>query len=135
MYYVGGERISGDILSEQKENIYSEIKFRNLKNMVELADKLREYLYNGNVDIIGNVLHKGWLYKKELASRVSNQGVDNLYEKAMKCGATGGKLLGAGGTGFLLFHSNDHERLKKQMGCKVLPLAIDKEGAKVIFYE
>ena len=52
----------------------------------------------------------------------------------MKYGAIGGKLLGAGGTGFLLIYSNDHENLKKYLMCKILPFGIDREGTKIIFY-
>ena len=53
----------------------------------------------------------------------------------MKHGASGGKLLGAGGTGFLLIYADKHESLKEHLGCKVLPFSIDREGAKIIFYE
>lgn len=135
LYHVGGERRAGDVLTEQKNNISIEAKFQNLKKMVMLADELRETLYEGKVDAVGGMLHKGWLYKKELASMISNDNINNLYTKAMKYGAIGGKLLGAGGTGFLLIYSEDHENLKKHLGCKVLPFSIDREGTKVIFYE
>ena len=71
MYHVGGERRSGDILHEQKNNISIEGKFKNLEKMVMLADELRNVLHEERIDEIGDILHKGWLYKKELASGIS----------------------------------------------------------------
>ena len=135
LYYIGGKRKAGDILNEQKRNMLNEEKFQNLRKMVTLADELRDVLNKENADPLGALLHKGWLYKKELAGGISNEGIDGLYNKALEHGATGGKLLGAGGAGFLLFYSNNHESLKKHLGCKVLPFSIDREGAKIIFYE
>ena len=135
LYYIGGKRKAGNILNEQKRNMLNEEKFQNLRKMVTLADELRDVLGKENTDQLGALLHKGWLYKKELASGISNKGIDGLYNKAVEHGATGGKLLGAGGAGFLLFYSNNHESLKKHLGCKVLPFSIDREGAKIIFYE
>ncbi len=135
LYYIGGERRSGDILNEQKKTISLEDKFQNLKKMVSLTDELRESLYEEKINAVGGILHKGWLYKKELTSGISNTGIDDLYERSIKYGATGGKLLGAGGTGFLLIYSEDHDILRKHLGCKVLSFRIDREGTKIIFYE
>ncbi len=135
LYYTGGKRRAGDILNEQKKNLSDKDKFQNLEKMVELAEELRGVLQEENINAVGDILHKGWIYKKELASGISNEEIDNLYDKAMKCGAAGGKLLGAGGTGFLLIYSEDHKALGKHFGCKALPFSIDREGAKVIFYE
>lgn len=135
LYYIGGTRRANDILAEQKRNISDKDKFQNLVKMVQLANELKESLQEEKIDDIIDILQKGWLYKKELASGISNEDIDKLYEKAIKHGADGGKLLGAGGTGFLLIYSNGHEVLKKQLNCKVLPFNIDREGTKIIFYE
>ena len=135
LYYTGGTRRSGDILNEQKKNVSDKDKFQNLEKMVVLADELRGVLQEENINAVGDILHKGWIYKKELASGISNKEIDSLYDRAIKCGATGGKLLGAGVTGFLLIYSKGHEILKKNMGCKTLPFKIDREGTKIIFYE
>lgn len=135
LYYIGGKRKAGDILNEQKMNMLNEEKFQRLRKMVTLADELRDVLSKENAGSLGAFLHKGWLYKKELASGISNEDIDDLYNKAAEHGASGGKLLGAGGAGFLLFYANNHESLKKHLGCKVLPFNIDREGTKIIFYE
>ena len=135
LYHIGGERKSGDILQEQKHNISVDAKFQNLKKMVALADGLREALHNEKIDVVGDTLHKGWLYKKDLARGISNSDIDSLYAEALRNGAVGGKLLGAGGTGFLLIFSENHTTLRKHLQCKVLPFTIDREGTKIIFYE
>jgi D-glycero-alpha-D-manno-heptose-7-phosphate kinase len=135
LYYTGGKRRACDILNEQKKNLSDKDKFQNLKKMVKLTEELRGALQEENINAVGDILHRGWIYKKELASGISNGEIDNLYDKAMECGAAGGKLLGAGGTGFLLIYSKDHKALGKHLGCKALPFSIDREGTKIIFYE
>jgi D-glycero-alpha-D-manno-heptose-7-phosphate kinase len=102
--------------------------------MVTLADELRDILNKENVDALGSLLHRGWLHKKELARGISNEHIDALYDKAVEHGASGGKLLGAGGTGFLLFYADNHEALKKHIKCKALSFNVDREGTKIIFY-
>lgn len=135
LYYVGGERRSSEILSEQKNNISQETKYQNLRKMVMLADELKEALQDEKIDAVGGILHRGWIYKRKLASGITNDDIDGLYDKAIKYGATGGKLLGAGGTGFLLIYANGHNHLQRHLGSKVLPFGIDREGTKIIFYE
>ena len=135
MYYIGGNRRSRDILGEQRENMAEGKNFENLKKLVSLAYELREVLQEERVGAVGDILHKGWLYKKELATGISNENIDGLYDEAIKNGATGGKLLGAGGTGFLLLYSEDHGLLIKHLGHKVLPFNVDREGTKILFYE
>lgn len=135
LYYTGGERRSSDILNMQKKNITDDGMAGNLKKMVMLTDELRDAFQEDNIDITGNMLHTGWVYKKELSSGISNENIDELYYKALRLGAVGGKLLGAGGTGFLLIYSMAQETLERELGCKALPFSIDKEGSKIIFYE
>ena len=100
-----------------------------------LASELRDAFLDEKLETVGAILHRGWLYKKELASNISNSDIDDLYNTALKYNATGGKLLGAGGTGFFLIYSKDHKQLQKHLGCRVLPFRIDREGTKIIFYE
>ena len=135
LYHIGGERRASDILSEQKNNIAIEDKYQNLKKMVMLASELRDAFLDEKLETVGAILHRGWLYKKELASNISNSDIDDLYNTALKYDAIGGKLLGAGGTGFFLIYSKDHKQLQKHLGCRVLPFRIDREGTKIIFYE
>ena len=135
LYYIGGKRRAGDILSEQKTNMSDADKFQNLQMMVKLAEELYVKLTDEGIRCLGDLLHKGWILKKELASGISNQEIDALYEKALGSGAAGGKLLGAGGNGFLLLYSDDHSKMQDSFGCRALPFEIDKEGSKIIYYE
>lgn len=135
LFYVGGKRRASDILGEQKKNMMDDKKIHNLRKMVMLADELKDILNKNDIDALGDVLHKGWLYKKELANGISNEVIDSLYDKAMEHGASGGKLLGAGGAGFLLIYTSKNEGLSKHLGCTTLPFNIDREGTKIIFYE
>ena len=135
LYYTGGVRSANLILNEQKNNILNEYTIRYLKKMLILVEKFREMLNNKNIQGIDRILNDGWYLKKKLAKGISNTSIEELYLKAIANGATGGKLLGAGGEGFLLLCSNNHQSLIKKMKSKTLPFKIDKEGTKILFYE
>ena len=111
MFYTGKTRAAGSILAEQKKNTTNdEAKIKNLHKMVQLSKDLKEELLKGNTNAMGEILHTGWMYKKELANGISNQDIDYYYDLAIKNGALGGKLLGAGGGGFLLFYVEEQHR-------------------------
>ncbi|MDD9954347.1 MAG: GHMP kinase [Candidatus Woesearchaeota archaeon] len=137
MFYTGITRKATTILAEQQQNtISSEAKFNNLKKMRDLANELRVELMNGNVHAIGEFLHKGWTYKKDLASGISSGNIDEYYEQARQAGAVGGKILGAGGGGFLLFWCppEKHEALKKALGdLEHVPIRLEPQGAHIIY--
>lgn len=136
LYYVGGQRNSREILEDQNNNISTETKqFEFLKTMVAQVDLCRQFLVEGCFDELGKLLHQGWVSKKKLAQNISNSKIENCYKKAIQHGAKGGKLLGAGGAGFLLLLHLDHSSLSSSMECMTLPLKIDREGSKIIFYE
>jgi D-glycero-alpha-D-manno-heptose-7-phosphate kinase len=135
LYYVGGKRKAGGILSEQKQNMSTRRSMQTVQAMVSLTGELQEVLQKEEIGAVGTLLHKGWLLKKDLASGISNDEIDGLYAKALQHGAIGGKLLGAGGTGFLLLYSEDHAALGNHLRCRTLPFQIDREGTKVLFYD
>lgn len=103
MFWTGHQRDASGVLAEQKENTGD--KFAHLRAMRAQVDELNGALSREVIDVreIGDVLHKGWLMKRELASAISNTRIDGWYGRAMAAGAEGGKLCGAGGGGFLLF--------------------------------
>ena len=84
---------------------------------------------------MGEILHKNWLLKKTLANGISNLVIDEAYEKALAAGAVGGKLLGAGGGGFLLFYVpvNKQDLVKKAIGLPQMPIVFDRQGSSVIY--
>lgn len=134
LFYTGVTRSADSILIEQKANIRSRESV--LEEMKQLAYAARDKLQCGDVDAIGGLLHESWLLKKQLASKVSNHAVDELYELARKAGATGGKIAGAGGGGFLLLYCppDRQERLRQEMSMlQELPFNLGQDGSKVIF--
>ncbi len=101
VFFTGVTRLASSVLTEQKSNIVK--KQDELKKMAESVFEFREQLLKGNFKRLGEILHDGWLTKKTLASNVSNPVIDELYSAGISAGAWGGKVLGAGGGGCLLF--------------------------------
>lgn len=138
MFYTGQTRSAGHILTEQKLNIQNDAtKVQNLHKMVQLAKDLKKELLNSNVDAMGDILHAGWNYKKELAGEISNGDIDYYYDLAIQNGAEGGKLLGAGGGGFLLFYVKEENRQKVRKalkGLKEINFDFDSKGTGIIHY-
>lgn len=135
MFYTGETRSANNILSEQNKNMGKTDKVKNLLQMCDLAKKMRERLQNNDLSAFGKILNEGWELKKTLASGISDQMIDEKYQIAMQSGALGGKLLGAGGGGFLLFYcEKEHqEALRKNIGLKELSFEFDNSGASTIF--
>lgn len=137
MFYLGVTRKASDILTEQKKNtLQDQGKVQNLHKMVGLAHDLKKELLSNNIDAMGEILHTGWIYKKELASNISNGEIDIYYEKAIKAGALGGKLLGAGGGGFLLFYVKPEQQQQVRQALSnlyELTFNFDNTGTKIIF--
>lgn len=137
MFYTGITRSASKILSEQKRNTFQQEKINNITKMVTLSRDLKNELLQGNISAMGEILHAGWMYKKELASNITNPGIDELYDLALKNGAIGGKLLGAGGGGFLLFYVEDKkkEEVRKAL-CKLkeIDFSFDNKGTNLIYY-
>ncbi len=133
LYAVGGTRSASRILEQQQKNVDAdEQKYRNLQQMVALVDALEQDLTGNEGRGLGAILHQGWRLKRELTAGVSNSDIDTLYHKARELGATGGKLLGAGGAGFLLLDHPDHATLAPQLGLRTLPFRIDFEGTRLL---
>lgn len=137
MFYTGDQRSASHILSEQKKNTAQEDKFAALKKMVALVYDTVRTVNDGNLNDFGKILHENWILKKQLASGISNPMIDEAYETAMKNGALGGKLLGAGGGGFLLFYCplNLQQRLIAALKpLRQFEFKFDEEGSKLIHF-
>jgi D-glycero-alpha-D-manno-heptose-7-phosphate kinase len=105
--------------------------------MVGLAYRLRDELQQNNVDVVGEILHENWLLKKSLNEGVSTDEIDAWYAAARAAGATGGKLLGAGGGGFLLFYAlpERHEQIKAALPqLRPINMGFEPLGSRIIFY-
>jgi len=135
MFYTGSVRSANAILAEQKKNTSSENKAKNLQKMCSLAEEMKEALEHNDLSSFGKLLNDGWELKRTLASSISNPTIDQAYETAIRNGALGGKLLGAGGGGFLLFYCEpeEQERLRVALRLRPFPFSFEKDGTSVIY--
>lgn len=137
-FYTGDVRSASQILSEQSGNMKKPDKAKLQLKMCDMARTLRGELQANNISAMGELLHESWLLKKELASGITNPLIDEAYEAAMKAGASGGKLLGAGGGGFLLFYVTDeHKSAVRESLSKLreLELEFDNSGTSIIHFD
>ncbi len=137
MFYVGNQRKASDILAEQKKNTNQEEKFEALKKMVSLVYDLKDSFVTGNIDDMGPILHENWILKQQLASGITNPTIADIYQTGLNNGATGGKLLGAGGGGFMLFYcpANQRKRLISALSnLRHFDFTFEQDGSKLIYY-
>jgi D-glycero-alpha-D-manno-heptose-7-phosphate kinase len=106
LYYTATSRVSSQIIEKQRENIISKntISIEATHQLKEQALLMKNALLNGKIDEIGALLDHGFQSKKQMAQGISNESIDELYECALKAGASGGKINGAGGGGFMMFY-------------------------------
>ncbi len=135
LYFTGDKRSASSILNEQKINMVKEDKLSMLREMVGLTKDFRDALLKEDLNVVGQLLDYNWKLKKQLASNISNQDIDLMYQLALSKGAIGGKLLGAGGAGFLMIMAFDHKPIENVLKCKSIGLKIDNSGTKIICTE
>lgn len=139
MLYTGTTRKTSDVLREQRENTERDKSRRqHLRRMVELAHDLRLALHHNDLDAFGEILHEGWMRKRELASGISTPQIDDWYERARAAGAIGGKILGAGGGGFLLVYAPEerHDAIRAALPeLRHVPMQFEPQGSKIIYVE
>lgn len=134
LFFTNIVRKAANILSEQKDNISINIEFHN--EIKELAYKTYEALNKGNLDLIGEILNKNWELKRKLASGITNSTIDSMYNLAIKGGALGGKICGAGGGGFLMTYCkrNEQDSLRESMvNYREMPFMLEPHGTKIVF--
>ncbi len=134
MFYTGITHDANKILAEQKKNIIHKDKTKNLLDMCRLARSMKSSLEENEISDFGKIMNEGWVKKRELASGVSNSKIDELYKSAINNGAIGGKLLGAGGGGFLLFYceKNRQKKLTEALGLKRFDFEFEQDGSSVV---
>jgi hypothetical protein len=139
LLYTGITRSASGVLKEQAEEVASDrAKNAALKRMVGLCYMLRDEIQADNILAFGEILHENWELKKSLASRISNSTIDDWYDTARRCGATGGKILGAGAGGFLLLSAppERHAAICHALpALRQIPFAFERYGSQIIFYQ
>jgi D-glycero-alpha-D-manno-heptose-7-phosphate kinase len=134
LFFTGVTRKADTILAEQKSNMRSRMDI--LGEMKAIAYTAKDELEQGNVDAIGPLLHESWLLKKQLASKISNPDIEAMYAAAREAGASGGKISGAGGGGFLLLYcpvERQKDVREALSELQELPFRLENDGSKVIF--
>ena len=134
LFFTGVTRKADTILVEQKKNIVDRLSI--LDEMKDIAYQACAEIEKGNIDELGALLHESWELKKQLASRISNPALDDMYALARNAGALGGKISGAGGGGFLLLYcaNGSQEKVRDALrDYQEYPFALGQDGSKVIF--
>jgi len=137
LFFTGYSRSASSILKDQNTRTKSsdDGMLKNLHFVKELGYRSKEALESGNVELFGKLMHEHWEHKKQRSGGMSNQKIDEWYDLGMKNGAVGGKLVGAGGGGFLMFYAADRNKLRhvmKKAGLEEVRFGFDFEGTKVV---
>ncbi len=114
LYYTDTSRHSSQIIQRQQQNVLDQDKtaIEAMHQLKKQAIMMKEALLRGKLDEIGKILDFGWKYKKQMASGITNPGLDELYKTAIQNGATGGKISGAGGGGYMFFYCPGNTRFR-----------------------
>jgi D-glycero-alpha-D-manno-heptose-7-phosphate kinase len=134
LFFTNIVRQAANILSEQSNRISDTIDYHD--EIKGLANQVHNALHAGDFDAIGGILHRNWELKKQLANGVSNSEIDGMYESALRGGALGGKVAGAGGGGFLMVYCRrpDQDNLRDQLErYREMPFMLEPHGSKVVF--
>jgi D-glycero-alpha-D-manno-heptose-7-phosphate kinase len=138
LFFTGFSRIASEVAKSQIDNLKNHEK--ELKLMRSMVDEALLILQNRNesIDAFGKLLHTSWQYKRSLSDRVSTPEIDQIYQAGMKAGAIGGKILGAGGGGFLLLFAKPEKQAAIRDSLKQLihvPFEFEDSGSRVVLYQ
>jgi D-glycero-alpha-D-manno-heptose-7-phosphate kinase len=138
LFYTGQTHSTAKMLSQQKKEAESDqAKMDNLTKIKEIGEEIRKSIEKGNTRRFGEWMNVHWELKRSLAKGMSNPQIDRLYKLALDNGAIGGKLMGSGGGGYLMFYcDNAHDQLRRAMakeGLREMKFRFDFDGSKVIF--
>ena len=133
LLYTNVERSSTEIHRDQIVN--SALKMDTYDEMKKLAELAFKAICEGDVDSLGDMMDRNWRMKKSLSSKISDSWIDEKYEMSLKLGAKGGKLVGAGGGGFLLLvaEPEKHEMIARELGLRKVDFKFSQSGSRVIF--
>ena len=137
IFYTEQKRDASEVLKKQATQTAEKIdSLREMKNLVE---PLRNTISSeNNLGEFGRILHRNWQLKRSITSEISTKSIDQIYEKAREAGAIGGKILGAGGGGFLLFYveKNNQNKVRDALSdLFVMPIKVDKAGSRITYYD
>jgi D-glycero-alpha-D-manno-heptose-7-phosphate kinase len=136
-FYTGNDRTAAGLLAAQSAATESDKRVQDaLRQMVVLVGTLRDAIEAGDLSAFGEILHENWMLKRSLTSSVSGSDIDGWYDAARAAGAVGGKLLGAGQGGFLMFYAPEdrHDAIVRALGgLRQFPLRLQPDGSALVF--
>lgn len=135
LYYTNSSRDSGKIIEKQQKNV-TDKKSKSIEAMHQIklqAYEIKEAILKNNLDEIGHILHRGWIYKREMAEGISTPLFEEIYNTAVNAGASGGKISGAGGGGYVFFYCPENTKFAvakalENLGGRVQPYTFTKKG-------
>jgi D-glycero-alpha-D-manno-heptose-7-phosphate kinase len=136
--FTGRTRSASAVLAEQSRSSEQADSKALLRKMVQLAFDLKAQLESGMIDTFGEILHENWRLKTQLASGITNPEIDEWYATGLRHGASGGKILGAGNGGFLMFFAPPecHDAITRALpGLDRVKFRFDRTGAQIVFYQ
>ena len=137
VFYTGLTRSASTLLAKQRDAVAAgQAKQKALQKMVGLAHRLKAELQNNHLNAFGEIIHENWELKRTLSDGVSSDQIDRWYQTARKAGAIGGKLLGAGSGGFLMFYAppERHEAIAAALAdLRQVQFNFEPQGSKIIF--
>ena len=138
LVFTGVSRIAADVAKAQLDNLKHRQK--ELRMVQEMVDEAIAILTSPATDLVefGHLLHRVWMIKRTLSSQVSNSKVDALYDAALRAGAVGGKLLGAGGGGFMLLFVRPEDRARVVAALPdhiTVPIRFESAGSRIVLYQ
>lgn len=138
VFFTGRTRSASAVLAEQSKALGSTDRKILMRRMVQLAFELKTELEAGSLNNFGAILDENWQLKTQMTSGISDPQIDNWYASGMANGAVGGKLLGAGNGGFMMFYapSERHEHIKSALsGLEPVKFRFDRSGAQIVHYQ
>jgi D-glycero-alpha-D-manno-heptose-7-phosphate kinase len=137
LFFTGFSRIASEIAKEQVENIKkNQLELLKISKMADRAQKILEN--NEDISKFGKLLHESWMIKRSLSSKLTNSSIDEMYSLALDSGALGGKLLGAGGGGFMLLFvaPSKQDAVKNALSNHIyVPFEFENNGSQIIYFE
>ena len=136
MFYTGITRSASTLLREQSDNMNNSVKRSLIKEMASLSYDLKYMFENDDLDSVGELLDKNWKLKSQISSGITNPQIDDWYQKGINAGATGGKLLGAGNGGFIMFYVPPEKQknvINALRNLKRIPFSFDNLGSQIVF--
>jgi len=137
MFFTGIQRDSSEVIKDQTASVTKdEDKMESMKQIKQIGIEIKESLERGDLKKFGRLMNLHWETKKKTSSKMSSSKIDRLYDAALKNGALGGKIMGAGGGGFFLFYCDnnpgDFISAMQKEGLKHVPFKFDLDGSKIL---